>query len=601
MLAPDSRALLLDALRPPPDHYLHRAVATTFTLDLESALMVPLALAGLLSEENPNPVDIMAPLRQMSERFDIFCQAGAINAAGWRSDLVALLEDSIHEVNQPRERRIFHPKVWALRFVGTSGNPSFRLVVLSRNLTASRSWDTVLWLDGRPEGRRPIANNAPLGRFIAALSGLAVSELSAERDEALKELADDLRRVQWEKPDGVREVRFHPIGLQGERSFQVEEHFGGYRQLVISPFVRDGLMQRVLDFGTGRKAVLISRGEALQALSEEVTDRLDAYELDSAAQLSLDDTEEERKQTFLTNLHAKIFVAERARRAHLFVGSANATEGAFDGNVEFLCELVGQTARYGVDALVGENAPLRAMLTPYVASENPEIDQTETAARDLERLLMAIAQVGFRTTVGRQDDGWLPRITADSKLPPIPESVRVTIAPYNHATETHELHSVEPVEIELPPREIADVTAFLQLTARQTDEGVVVERSTVVCSRLDGAPDDRRDEILARQIDSPEKFMRLLSLLMGFASGSVPGNGDGTGGWGRSWSTGPGQGVLELLARALSENPKSIDHLARIVEHLRGSSRGTAVLPAGWDDVWLPALEARRAMEKVES
>ena len=601
MLAPDSRALLLDALRPPPGHSLDRAVVTTFTLDLESALMVPLALAGFRFEEDTNPVDIMVALRQTSERFDIFCQAGAIKAAGWRSDLVALLEDSIHEVKQPREHRIFHPKVWALRFLDPSGGPSFRLVVLSRNLTASRSWDTVLWLDGQQQGRRVIASNAPLGRFIAALSGAAVSELPPERSNPLRDLAEDLRRVHWDLPDGVREVHFHPIGLPGGRSFQVEEHFNGYRQLVISPFVREGLMQRVLDSGTGRKAVLISRGEALQALPEEVLDRLDAYELDSAAQLSLDDTEEARSQAFLTNLHAKVFVAERARLAHLFVGSANATEGAFSGNVEFLCELVGQTARYGVDALVGENAPLRAMLTPYVASENPEIDQTEKATRNLERWLMAIAQVGFRTTVSRQDDGWMPRITADSKLPPIPESVSVTIAPYNHATETYELQPVEPVEIELPPREIADVTAFLQLTARKIDEGVVVERSTVVCSRLDGAPDDRRDEILARQINSLEKFMRLLSLLMGFASGSVPGNGGGTGGWTGSWSAGAGQGVLELLARALYENPKSIDHLAKIVEHLRGSSSGTTVLPHGWDDVWKPAFEAWRAMQEADS
>ena len=600
MLAPDSRALLLDALRPPPGYSLGRAVATTFTLDLESALMVPLALAGFRWEENPDPIDIMAALRQMTERFDIFCQAGAINAAEWRSDLVALLENSVHEVKQPREHRIFHPKVWALRFLDPSGDTFLRLVVLSRNLTASRSWDTVLWLDGRPEGRRPIANNAPLRRFFDALSGMVVSDLPSKRRDAVAELAEDLRRVQWEKPHGVREVRFHPIGLQGERSFQVEEHFSGYRQLVISPFVREGLIQKVLDSGTGGKAVLISRGGALQALPEEVLDSLDAYELDSAAQLSLHDAEEERNQAFLTNLHAKVFVAERARLAHLFVGSANATEGAFSGNVEFLCELVGQTARYGVDALVGENAPLRTILNPYVAAENPEIDQAETAARGLERLLMAIAQVGFRTTVSRQDDGWLPRITADSKLPPIPEGASVTIAPYNHATETYDLHPVEPVEVELPLREIADVTPFLQLTARQADGGVVLERSTVVCSRLDGAPGDRHEEIFARQIDTPEKFMRLLSLLMGFASGSVPANGGGTGGWTGSWAVGAGQGVLELLARALSENPESIDHLAGIVEHLRGSSDGGAVLPPGWDDVWKPALEARRAMQEVE-
>ena len=537
----------------------------------------------------------------MSERLDIFCQAGAISAAGWRSDLVALLEDSIHEVEQPRENRIFHPKVWALRFLDPSGDPGYRLVVLSRNLTASRSWDTVLWLDGQMRDRQPIANNAPLGRFIAALSGSAVNDLPPGRSDALAELAEDLRRVQWELPNGVREVRFHPIGLPGERSFPVEEHFTGYRQLVISPFVRDGLMRRVLTSRSSPNAVLISRGEALHALPEDVLDRLDAYELDSAAQLSLDDAEEERNQVFLTNLHAKVFVVERSSLAHLFVGSANATEGAFSGNVEFLCELVGQTARYGVDALVGDNAELRKMLTPYVASEHPEMDQAETAARELERLLMAMAQVGFRTTVTRQDDVWLPRITADSKLPPIPEGASVTIAPYNHATEKYDLHPVEPVDIELPPREIADVIPFLQLTARQADGGVVVERSTVVCSRLDGAPDDRHEEIFARQIDTPEKFMRLLSLLMGFASGSVPGNGGGTGGWTGSWSAGAAQGVLELLARALSENPESIDHLAGIVEHLRGSSNGAAVLPPGWDGVWIPALEARRAMQEGKS
>ena len=246
MLAPDNRSLLLDALRPLPGHSLDRAVATTFTLDLETALMVPLAFAGFRFDENPDPIEIMEALRRMSERLDIFCQAGAISAARWPSDLVAPPENVIHEVKRPRQGRIFHPKVWALRFLDPSGEPSFRLVVLSRNLTADRSWDTILWLDGKPQGRRPIANNAPLGRYIAALSYFAVGELPPERRDALAELAEDLRRVQWELPDGVREAHFHPVGIPGSRSFPVEEHFSGYRKLVISPFVRDGLIRRVL-------------------------------------------------------------------------------------------------------------------------------------------------------------------------------------------------------------------------------------------------------------------------------------------------------------------------------------------------------------------
>ena len=148
----------------------------------------------------------------------------------------------------------------------------------------------------------------------------------------------------------------------------------------------------------------------------------------------------------------------------------------------------------------------------------------------------------------------------------------------------------------LSPREIADITPFLQLTASQTDEGTVIKRSTVICSQLDGEPDNRYHEIFARQIDTPEKFMRLLALLMGFATGNVVASDGGMGGSTGSWSSSTGQGILELLARALSENPESIDHLATIVEHLRGSASGMAVLPPGWDDVWIPALEARRAM-----
>ena len=91
MLDPDNRALLLDALRPPPGHDLDLAVATTFTLDLETALMVPLAFAGFRFDENPDPIEIMEALRRTSERLDIFCQAGAISAGRWPSDLVALL------------------------------------------------------------------------------------------------------------------------------------------------------------------------------------------------------------------------------------------------------------------------------------------------------------------------------------------------------------------------------------------------------------------------------------------------------------------------------------------------------------------------------
>ena len=79
------------------------------------------------------------------------------------------------------------------------------------------------------------------------------------------------------------------------------------------------------------------------------------------------------------------------------------------------------------------------------------------------------------------------------------------------------------------------------------------------------------------------------------SSGDFAVAGDGPG----SWSAGAGHGVLELLARALSETPESIDHLEPIVERLRRMPNGGMILPPGWDDVWLPALAARRSMLEV--
>ena len=600
MLAPDNRTLLLDALRPPADHVLGHAVATTFTLDLETALMVPLAFAGFQFDEHPDPIEVMESLRQMGERVDVFHQAGAISAGRWPSDLLALMEDVLHGVRRPRPSHIFHPKVWVLRFLEESGEAFYRLIVLSRNLTSDRSWDTILWMDGRPE-ERPITSNAPLSRFFGALTGLTVTQLPSARSARLAALAKELNQVRWDRPDGVREVRFHPIGLPDSTPFPIEEHFSGYRKLAVSPYVRDGAIRRILRVKGGEKAVLVSRGEELARLQAGSTDDIGVYELDPVASLSLVD-EQDSAQAYPMHLHAKVFAVERARLAHLFVGSANATEAGFSGgNVEFLCELIGQVAKFGIDALVGEDAPFRKMLTPYVASESLDSDETTTAIRGLEDLLIDIAGgVPFRTGVRHVPDGWVARVVSETALPRFPEGTSVTLAAHNRPAETFSLRPVEYVDVELQPRELADITPFLELRARRRVEGKQVERSAVICSHLRDAPDDRFEEIMARQIDTPEKFMRLLLLLIGF--GSVGGGDAAAAGGGLStWSGGSSQGFLELLAQALAERPSSIDHLESIVDRLRLRTEGDAVLPQGWDDVWLPVLKARRAMSEEDT
>ena len=97
-----------------------------------------------------------------------------------------------------------------------------------------------------------------------------------------------------------------------------------------------------------------------------------------------------------------------------------------------------------------------------------------------------------------------------------------------------------------------------------------------------------------RQIDSPERFLRLLFLLLGLGeritATAIEGSGGfSTGSWGATSS-----GVFEMLVRALATDPSAIDRLDDIARRLRDREEGRRVLPEGWDRVWEAVLEARK-------
>ncbi len=83
MLEAEDRQLLLDALRPPAGYALDRAVGTTYSLDLMSLLVAPLAFALFDREASDgrlvaDPIALLEAVRRNADRIDIFCQAGQI-------------------------------------------------------------------------------------------------------------------------------------------------------------------------------------------------------------------------------------------------------------------------------------------------------------------------------------------------------------------------------------------------------------------------------------------------------------------------------------------------------------------------------------------
>ena len=217
-LDPETRVLYGDSLQPPPGYVFDAGVATTFTLDFETALAVPVSLALFAAENRDDllshPLVLLEGAERIAGRLVVFADAGHLHAQSRpHSRLCSLLERIIVEVAAPRGGA-FHPKMWALRFRPTrAGDPTLlRLLVLSRNLTRDRSWDISLCLDGEVTRRRD-AQNQPLFDLLTRLPKLAVAGISDEARILTEEIAKDVRRTNWTMPGRFEDVTFAVNGL----------------------------------------------------------------------------------------------------------------------------------------------------------------------------------------------------------------------------------------------------------------------------------------------------------------------------------------------------------------------------------------------------
>ena len=226
MLDPNARQDLFTILGPPDGYQLDQAIGTTFSLNMLTLLTVPLAFTFFGgTDDNGNlvrdPLALLDGVRRYAQRIHIFCQAGQI-AVPKEHQLFSYLEDRVLEVAPPfYEEAVFHPKIWLLRFQPAAGEPGgkpvrYRFICLSRNLTFGRSWDTSLTLDGGLMDRqRAYGRNHPLGDFFAALPGMLVrpGKLPQATASALALLQDEVRRVDFQLPQGFDDLAFIPLGL----------------------------------------------------------------------------------------------------------------------------------------------------------------------------------------------------------------------------------------------------------------------------------------------------------------------------------------------------------------------------------------------------
>ncbi|MBL9000462.1 MAG: phospholipase D family protein [Phycisphaerae bacterium] len=617
MLDPRGRQLLLSSLRPPDGFRFDCAVGTTFSLDLVALLTTPLAFAmfdwqddqGRLAADpagaTADPLALLESLRRCADRVHIYCQAGQIKVPPANQRLLAYLEQAVVEVAAPAAAEgrpaAFHPKVWAVRYLGPDGRVHYRLLCLSRNLTFDRSWDTVLRLDGELVDRQnSFSENRPLSEFIAALPGLATRQesLSPTTVADTARVADELRRVKWELPDSVDELRFWPLGLTPRRSLPFDRID---RLLVISPFVSADLLERLAPLC--RERFLVGRAEELRALPPAALANWKCFTLDDGVEASEDaDGDSLATEHVLSGLHAKAYVIDAGWKAHLWTGSANATTAAFSANVEFLVELIGKKSKLGIDATIGldaDAANLRSMLAefeppPEAVGPDPDVEAAEAL---IEAARCALVGSGLCARIEPDTAGGMVTVIESKEALAFPTGAIVRCRPVMlPASDAKSLGTAARAALSFGPHAADSISSFVSfaVTARVGN----IERASqfVLNLPLSGAPPDRKERLLRDLLRDSRTLLRFLLLLLSddperlFEElkeiASTP---EGAAGHQRADHL----PLLEHLLRALHQSPERIDQVQRLIDDLRKTPEGRSILPHELEDVWGPIGRAR--------
>lgn len=613
MLDAHDRRLLMDALRPPDGYTFDEGIGTTFSLDLLALLTAPLGFTMLELQDSQgaeigdaDALVLLKTIRQYADRLSIYCQAGRISVPRGQGRLLANLEQSVIEVTAPTNGGVFHPKVWALRYVAQDQSVAYRVLVLSRNLTFDRSWDTMLVLDGMlSERQNAIAMNHPLGELFDALPGMAIREAQSDAVERAKRFAYELRRVDFraDLPTGVTDLAFHPLGLQGRSS---AHPISGRidRLAIVSPFISTGEIEQLTRNSSGN--VLVSRAEELAKLPKQAFAGFDrVLALNPSAIETLESEAESgagEKQD--AGLHAKLYVADAGREARVWTGSANATRAAFGKNVEFLVELTGKRSELGVDALLAERdgaVTFRSLLLPFDPLESPVVEsEAECLAQEtLDAARTTLAAAGWIATVTTTADGHDLRLTTASPIQ-LTSDIRFVRAHPIMLPDSLARDASQSLDFLFPALTTIALTSFFAFHVVVQVNQVQASCHFVVNAELRGAPLERREELLRSLLRDRSQVMRFLMLLLADDEQVVHGEvslgatGEGAGRASRSDSA---QALLETLLRTLHRAPERLEEVERLLRDLEnGGNAEAGLLPPGLREIFEPIFAAREAV-----
>lgn len=572
MLDARMRTSLYDLVRPPAGWRFDALVVCTYSADLHSVLALPAALlsdrpGGDLHAGAVTPAQIAA-LRRICDRTVIFCQDGALAGADCLPPAVIELEPLVNAV-RIEGSGTFHPKVWLVRFRNDHGRVSLRLAVMSRNLTADRSWDAGVVLEGQP-GRIP--RDDGLTQLLDALPNMVRRPLGPAQAKLVRDLVGQARTTRWIPPKGLARPELRLI-----RKGQTWLPPASDRLVVFSPFLTKPALRQLR--ATSHLA-LVSRADALdRCWGEAVTafDRrlvLDPPTGDDGARPG--------------QLHAKIYAWDRGERRGLAIGSMNATSAAFSGaNVEFMA-VFDATA-----ALPDGVSSLLDTLAPVLVDHAPEETTAPEEAADDRPSRRAISALDLTLDCAPDGERWRVSLRAPS---PLSEADQAELIGLTFRPATLPLDHACPCLDGLAARQAADFPtrlALAQITGFIVFASPTIAPFTLRLEVQGVSEDERRRAALQALIPDTRSFLEFVKALLGDDAALQVLLNPGTAVAG-SWSAagGLGDGLLELLIGAVADDPQRLEPLAEAFAGF-GSAEFERLAPPEFRKLWAAVMTAR--------
>lgn len=563
-------------LSPPLNYQLDFAIGATYALDLDSLVGASISL-GLATENdtdlNENPIFLLEALRSTGDKIALFCESGQIKLPNKPTPLYILLEDMVFQVTnnnnvEHSKYASFHPKTWLIRYVNHEGEVLYRFVVLSRNLTFDRSWDLSFSMDGKITDKQTRKND-PLIRFIEYLSSYSTNNIKTDK---IKKIMEELKLVQFELDSPVFEgFEFIVNGIDGANPIQNQQIFKSNsldKLLIMSPFLSKDVIR---DFN-GRKnpnskAILITRWNSLGQLKGVKLDNFKFYALrdeviDGESMLSEDSYQKQ-------DIHAKMYVVEKAKYTDLYLGSLNASNNALYGNVEFMIKLGARKRRFNINKL------LKDMFNddkdnPFILVDMDNIEVGPDDGNNLNFIVKEIVRLNAHAEVisGQNSYDLLVEFENgcnkyDIKIKPLLSNKSVK---FSRKIVFENLKKVE-------------LSEFFVIIVHKGDETV----RRVIKIPIDNLPQDRQKDVVSDVINDKTAFIRYVAFLLGdeYVLSSIE-ESDGVIGGGRNNFTVQLPELYEKMLKAAMYAPEKFTELEFLIKMLSDDG----VVPEGFQDLY---------------